>query len=105
MSAATDTWQSDIAEAARDTLTDGEAVVVMVPVRSKPEVVGRVYAKADYRKSTSYSPSNYYRQVAWTQATRMQNSGSEARFYVVTRHKDRLVVWTDQHCMLCEVVL
>lgn len=89
------TWQQDIAEVAREALTDHGAVIVRLGSNG-PAVISRLYPHADYQPGRMLS-------VVWSQATRMQNEDFNCTYYVVTRDAESLRVWVSVRCILCTV--
>ena len=91
-------WRSEIADAARATLVEPGVCVVRRAARTAPQVVSRLYPRA------SYDTPRTMRRVGWSQATRRLNSDC-ANYYVVERHAEGLVVWSDMHAILGQYAL
>lgn len=90
------TWQQSIADAARSSLTEHGAVIVILAAGRSPQVASRLYKHSDYAPGKMLS-------VVWAQATRIHNEMSSdtiANVYVVTRDAECVRAWTGTHSIL-----
>lgn len=94
-SAVAEDWREQIADVALPVLTEPGVCIVRLGTDGKPEVVSRLYKRADYDSVRAM------RRVGHSQATRAINRDC-VNYYVVEQFGSGLVVWTGPSSILIQ---